>query len=256
MKECNRWWYERVYYRIITRAKDRGLDKTKLTGYYEMHHIFPRCLGGTNNTNNLVLLTYREHVLCHIILVGLFNNNPDLIRAASMMMHVTRQDDLGNDIIIKLKNSKVAESIKLEAARLNRGENHPSYGKTISEDHKRILSKVNSHPKTKETIEKMRKSQTGKKASKESKLKMSKSHKGLKIHTESRKQFLSNRWKLNNPRKHMDMTGSNNPSSKKVMDPNGKIHESIKRCAKENNISYETLRKMLRLGIGDYKLID
>lgn len=53
-------WYDQ----IITRAKDRNL----LT-YKEVHHIVPRSLGGTDEKNNLVQLTAREHFICHWLLV-------------------------------------------------------------------------------------------------------------------------------------------------------------------------------------------
>lgn len=36
--------------------------------YYEMHHIIPRSLGGDNRVDNLVLLTPKEHFICHLLL--------------------------------------------------------------------------------------------------------------------------------------------------------------------------------------------
>lgn len=39
-----------------------------LTENYETHHIIPRCLGGSNETFNLVRLTFREHFVCHRLL--------------------------------------------------------------------------------------------------------------------------------------------------------------------------------------------
>lgn len=37
-------------------------------GYVERHHVIPRSLGGTDNASNIVRLTAREHLLCHILL--------------------------------------------------------------------------------------------------------------------------------------------------------------------------------------------
>lgn len=34
----------------------------------EIHHIVPKCMGGTNNNSNLVKLAIREHFICHWIL--------------------------------------------------------------------------------------------------------------------------------------------------------------------------------------------
>lgn len=38
-------------------------------GYVEKHHVIPRCLGGTDDPDNLVRLTAREHFLAHQLLV-------------------------------------------------------------------------------------------------------------------------------------------------------------------------------------------
>jgi hypothetical protein len=55
--------YERWYAQIIIRARDRKLDI-----YKEKHHILPRALGGEDDDDNLVDLTYREHFLVHWLL--------------------------------------------------------------------------------------------------------------------------------------------------------------------------------------------
>lgn len=60
--------YKKIYKQLVERCKLRGLDKEALEGYYEKHHILPRCLGGGDEHDNLVLLTSREHVLAHRLL--------------------------------------------------------------------------------------------------------------------------------------------------------------------------------------------
>lgn len=57
--------WNRIYTRINDNAKARGTSAE----YYETHHIVPRCLGGTNEADNLVRLTAREHYICHALLV-------------------------------------------------------------------------------------------------------------------------------------------------------------------------------------------
>jgi hypothetical protein len=49
--------------------------------YYEKHHIIPRCLGGADDKDNLVLLTAREHFLCHKLLCKIYPNNKKLVFA-------------------------------------------------------------------------------------------------------------------------------------------------------------------------------
>jgi hypothetical protein len=68
--------YTRSYYKIIDRARQE--NRFKQEGL-QLHHIIPRCLGGTNNTDNLVFLTYKEHRVCHCLLIKMVNNkNADI----------------------------------------------------------------------------------------------------------------------------------------------------------------------------------
>ena len=55
--------YEKIYYSIINKAKNRMLNE-----YMEKHHIVPRSLGGNNKKENIVSLTAREHFICHWLL--------------------------------------------------------------------------------------------------------------------------------------------------------------------------------------------
>jgi len=67
--------YKRIYSTII----DKALQQTrkKKTGVlYERHHILPKSLGGTNDINNLVLLTPKEHYICHRLLVEIYTGTP------------------------------------------------------------------------------------------------------------------------------------------------------------------------------------
>lgn len=57
--------YTRCYYRIVNRALVRTLSKGT---YTEKHHIIPRSLSGPDTKDNLVVLTAREHYLCHLLL--------------------------------------------------------------------------------------------------------------------------------------------------------------------------------------------
>jgi hypothetical protein len=76
--------YQAIYDRLIDRAICQ--DRTKGDGtYYEKHHIVPRCLGGTNDVLNLVLLTAKEHYLAHHLLTKIYPNNPKISYAYIMM---------------------------------------------------------------------------------------------------------------------------------------------------------------------------
>lgn len=79
--------YKRIYDNLIDRAKHRILEC-----YTETHHITPKCMGGSDNKNNLVDLTPEEHYLAHQLLVRIYPNNNALIKAA-MMMTVNRSNN-------------------------------------------------------------------------------------------------------------------------------------------------------------------
>lgn len=72
--------YSNIYNQLIARAQSRTLDC-----YAELHHIVPRCLGGSNKKVNLVRLTPEEHYLAHQLLVKMHPGNSKLIHAANMM---------------------------------------------------------------------------------------------------------------------------------------------------------------------------
>lgn len=56
--------YSKLYYKITSNAKQRITE-----GYTELHHIIPQSLGGSNDKDNLVELTAREHFICHWLLI-------------------------------------------------------------------------------------------------------------------------------------------------------------------------------------------
>lgn len=65
---------QKIYDSIIERGLLRGLNKKKLNGYFEKHHIVPKCVGGKDEKSNYVLLTAKEHYICHMILPYLYPN--------------------------------------------------------------------------------------------------------------------------------------------------------------------------------------
>lgn len=73
--------YELHYSKLIEKAKNRVIDD-----YTEKHHILPRCLGGTDDKDNLVNLTPEEHYVAHQLLVKLYPKNHKLVIAATMMI--------------------------------------------------------------------------------------------------------------------------------------------------------------------------
>ena len=59
--------YTTWYTAITDRARTR-----KLEGYTERHHVIPKSLNGTDDKDNLVDLTAREHFICHWLLTKMY----------------------------------------------------------------------------------------------------------------------------------------------------------------------------------------
>ena len=56
--------YQLLYNKIMQKAHSRS----RPIGYVEKHHIVPKALGGSNNKENIAILTAREHFIAHYLL--------------------------------------------------------------------------------------------------------------------------------------------------------------------------------------------
>lgn len=72
--------YNKLYSNIIQKSINKNRKKNKQV-YYENHHILPECLGGLEIKENMVLLTAKEHFICHHLLTKIYPTCNDLIFA-------------------------------------------------------------------------------------------------------------------------------------------------------------------------------
>ena len=140
--------YKLWYNSITERARNRILES-----YTENHHIIPRSLGGTDDRNNLVKLTAREHFICHWLLTKMHTgeSRAKMIYALNGMK---RSNDFAQRYETKI-TARVYEKLKKEFAEV-----HSATMKGRTPWNKGI-------PITEEQREKNRKSATGKKRSAE-----------------------------------------------------------------------------------------
>lgn len=97
--------YTNKYFFIINRALKLGRTKT-VGDNNQTHHIVPRCMGGTDDLHNLVVLSYKEHRVCHRLLIKmtegehkhkmmyaylLFNKNYDTSQIVSPQIYCTEE---------------------------------------------------------------------------------------------------------------------------------------------------------------------
>lgn len=127
--------YSKIYDALVAKAKVRGLDKSQHEGYFEIHHIVPRCLGGSDEKGNLVMFTGREHFIAHMLLWKAFPEEISLMRAAMLMSSFWRDSFGGVGV---RTSSRLYETLREEYAEAVReqvsGENNPFYGKTHTEE--------------------------------------------------------------------------------------------------------------------------
>src|SRR5690554_3281839 len=107
--------YKKIYDQLVEKAKPRGLDKTKNDGYFEIHHIVPRCMGGGDEESNLVMFTVREHILAHILLWKSYPDNRSIVYAAHMM---TGTREGGDRLPVRVLTSLRESFIKMASERV------------------------------------------------------------------------------------------------------------------------------------------
>lgn len=172
------------YYTLLTdRAKKR-----KLNAYTEKHHIIPKSLGGSDDKENLVALTAREHFICHWLLVKMTegeNRNKMLYALNGMKAENKHQERYNTEI-----TSRVYERYRIEHSKIHsqtmKGRLPVNKGRTMSDEQKALLrekakanhasGKIYSPDSQKKRLEKLK----GYKHSEETKQKQSLALKGFK----------------------------------------------------------------------------
>lgn len=129
--------YSNIYYSIIENRK-----KYPHNGYTEIHHIVPKSLGGTNDKDNLVNLSAREHFICHLLLTKMhLEDTPNYYKMikAFMMMLLCKSENQQ-----RVMTSKRFESLRIkfsEAQSLSQtGKNNSQFGKTKSLELRKKIS--------------------------------------------------------------------------------------------------------------------
>ena len=167
--------YSKCYYSIVERAKSRVLPKDI---YAENHHIIPRSLGGDDSPDNLVLLTGREHFICHILLTKMTDG-----RAKYSMIHAAIGMKRSRNYQNRYINSRLYEIIKKDYAIISSQRNK---GKSLSAETRAKMSVASKgRPKSEETRLKMSLAAKGKSKgpmSEDQKLKRSNALKGRNGH--------------------------------------------------------------------------
>ena len=125
------------YRNIIVAAADACSARTNSLAVYHKHHIIPRSLGGVDSQDNLVLLSPREHYVCHLLLVKMTEG-----AARSKMVFAFFRFSPKNSNVI---SSKSFERFASSFGKTLSGSGNPFYGKKHSAETLQKFSGAN-HP--------------------------------------------------------------------------------------------------------------
>lgn len=107
--------YKNWYFSIIEKALRQDRLKSPNV-YYEEHHILPKSLGGNNKQNNRVLLSAKEHFICHLLLPKFLVNRTDRYKMLCAVWYISHTH---KDPTLTI-NSNTYHRIKSEFSQISR----------------------------------------------------------------------------------------------------------------------------------------
>ena len=197
--------YEKIYSDIIVKARSEDRKKVKGGVYYETHHIIPRCMGGTDDKLNLILLTAKEHYMAHRLLVLIYPNHKGLYYAIWNMSNGFSKSKKryipSARIFAQLREeyNKIPISDKQRLNMSISAKNKPLASKETGAKISAALKGRIKGPLSDETKKKLADAARGKKQSIETILQRTKATKG-QTRSEEVKKKMSDSWKLRPPR--------------------------------------------------------
>jgi hypothetical protein len=126
--------YKRHYELLINKAKKRG----KPDCYFEKHHVLPKSLGGTDEKENIVNLTGREHYIAHWMLFRIYKCKKTAAALHSMNQGNKHQKNRF------IRSSRAYQESREFLSKYFSGDNNPSKRKEVREKiSKKVSGKLN-----------------------------------------------------------------------------------------------------------------
>ncbi len=180
--------YLKWYNSIIEKAHRENRNKDCKALYFESHHIIPKFCGGNNKKENLILLTAKEHFICHWLLekfviaeytksakyaISMMSGSKGGRKISSAQFEIcrkkAREAKLGNKNMTKEGRKSLSEFRKTRTgnknpfygkrhsietieklSRAKKGENHPNYNKKRPEHSEKMKIVMKGMSKTEE----------------------------------------------------------------------------------------------------------
>lgn len=219
--------------------------------YNERHHIVPKCLGGTDEKDNLIDLFAREHFIAHRLLALENPENEKLVYAWWCMCQCKGFSKKRESVTPEeYEEARIAHAQVLSETRS--GENHPMYGKPSPRKGKYHSEESRKRMRANHAdISGEKHPMYGKHHTEESKRKNSESHKGKIASDETRKKLSELNKGENNPNYgNHKLSGASNPRARKVIRLSDlMIYDYLGEAAEENNMT----RKMMTARCNKHK---
>jgi len=105
-------------------------NSTYISGYGEKHHVLPKSfnLGGETDPNNLIMLTAREHYICHLLLTKMFADNHRRHQMITAFVRMSNSKTPYNEREYK-SNSILYEAAKKSQSEYMKANNHNADGR-------------------------------------------------------------------------------------------------------------------------------
>lgn len=249
-------------------------------GYSEKHHIIPRSLGGTDDKNNIVNLSAKEHFICHLLLTKIHSSGPahfKMIRAF-MMMFVS--NNLHQRYYTSRSYAKLKEEYSEIVSKAQTGTGNSQYGKmwisnpSISDSIK--IDKTNPIPNGYYPGRNLKWKSCNKchilhfqlstwcleckeeAKSKPKKIKITKTPRVKRPRISKICPVCSNNFISDGTRKYCSkkcsLTNGNHAVARRVIDESGKVFNTLTEASKFHKISVEGIR--YRIQTGKYKYLE
>lgn len=162
--------YLNIYNSLIAKAKDNVFNSDE---YFETHHIIPKGMDGSDDINNLVKMTARQHFVAHWLLFRIYPTNKQIAAAFHITAFGTNCRNTRKKHKGYMPSSRAIAEAREAKVLHNKGNKHSpetiqkmkdTWSKKLAEGY--VWPKIGTSPSD-ETREKQSKSKIGKPRSQE-----------------------------------------------------------------------------------------
>jgi hypothetical protein len=114
--------YKQIYNNLI--SSRRKLNRNKKDGIFESHHVIPKCFGGSDEKQNRVLLTPKEHYFAHLLLTFLYEGKDKAKMCYALLMMTWKGPNVERSSISSRKYDQAVKILRAHCI----GKNHPNHG--------------------------------------------------------------------------------------------------------------------------------